>query len=228
MANTSCEDGEPEYLAPCARRMTGSSDPLGSEMFPRLSNPEPPSRPRSRPRRMTMMFGGLAASAAIVLLSGCVSRVDPSADVPIASPTTTRVGAPPTGTLTPVRVYKGLPSGVVAIPDDPTLHRFAWAYADDSDAAILQLVTTGSSSCPHLPISYAVTDTEDLEIIVSDAPEPTDTSSDVIHACTADGSVTTSILRIPKGVTIPAEITISLADGIFDSVTIPVREDPEE
>jgi hypothetical protein len=175
-----------------------------------------------------MSLAGSAAVAGILLLSGCVPVAVPSVEVATVDPAIASAVAPPTGTLTPSRVFKGLPSGVATIPEDPAIHRFAWAYADDSDAANFELVTIGSSSCPHVPISYALADTGDLTIVVSAGPNLAETASDEIHACTVDGAVTTFVIELPEGIAIPTEITISVAEGTFDSVVIPVRDDPDK
>jgi hypothetical protein len=118
------------------------------------------------------------------------------------------VGACGTESLPPwlVRYYLGVPSGVT------------YAFRDDAvwtTAGRMAVVTTGSSSCPGLPVRLDVPASNLLTVTVNALSS---------GPCTADLAATTSIIEIPKALDVSQNVTVTIIDGRSGAtVSLPPR-----
>jgi hypothetical protein len=118
------------------------------------------------------------------------------------------VGACGTESLPPwlVRYYPGVPPGVTyAFRDDA-----AWATAGR-----MAVVTTGSSSCPGLPVRLDVPASNLLTVTVSALSS---------GPCTADLAPTTSLIDVPTALDVTQGVTVTIIDGTYRvTVALPPR-----
>jgi hypothetical protein len=118
------------------------------------------------------------------------------------------VGACGTESLPPwvVRYYLGVPPGVT------------YAFRDDAvwtTAGRMAVVTTGSSSCPGLPVRLDVPASNLLTVTVNALSS---------GPCTADLAATTSIIEIPKALDVSQNVTVTIIDGRSGAtVSLPPR-----
>ena len=105
-----------------------------------------------------------------------------------------------------VRYYLGVPPGVT------------YAFRDDvvwSTAGRMAVVTSGSSSCPGLPIRLDVRANNLLTVTVK-APSS--------GPCTADLTATTSVIKVPAALDVTKNVTVTIIDGSYGAtVSLPPR-----
>jgi hypothetical protein len=112
-----------------------------------------------------------------------------------------------------VRHVRGLPPGVSAQhwpPASASAYRPSAAWAGPTS---IYLMTWGSSSCPHLPTSVRAD--RPGQLLIS-------TAGDLYSGgmCTADLSVTTSIVRLPAGIDSSRRLAVQINKT---RVTLPAR-----
>jgi hypothetical protein len=105
-----------------------------------------------------------------------------------------------------VRYYRGVPPGVT------------YAFRDDvvwTTAGRMAVVTTGSSSCPGLPIRLDVPARNLLTVTVNPLSS---------GPCTLDLAATTSVIDVPKGLDVTQSLTVKVIDGTYGvTVALPPR-----
>src|SRR5579863_1570774 len=110
-----------------------------------------------------------------------------------------------------VRYYRGIPPGVPGLGQ-------GGAVRDDAvwgTPGRMAVVTWGSGSCPGLPVSLVVPQSNQLRITVV-APES--------GPCTADLTATTSIITTPAALDVSQTVTVTIIDGTNGAtVTLPPR-----
>ncbi|MFI2752903.1 hypothetical protein ACGIF2_05655 [Cellulomonas sp. P22] len=141
-----------------------------------------------RPRRWRL---GAVALGVALFVPGCDDRSastesDRSLSTDPADLATVRPGAPP-DVATPVPL----------------------AVSTDDDPRHLLVVTLGSSSCPHVPVSATWDEDEQVLRVTLER----DVTPDEI--CTADSAQTTSVLRLPPDAPDAADLTVLIDDEEF-------------
>jgi hypothetical protein len=105
-----------------------------------------------------------------------------------------------------LRYYRGVPHGVT------------YAFRDDAvwtTAGRMAVVTTGSSSCPGLPVRLDVPVSNLLTVTVSALSS---------GPCTADLAATTSLIEVPKALDVSHGVTVKIIDGSYGAtVSLPPR-----
>ena len=105
-----------------------------------------------------------------------------------------------------VRSYVGVPPGV------------PYAFLDEAvwtAGGRMAVVTTGSGSCPGLPVGLDVARNNVLTITV----HALDTGF-----CTTDLRATTSIIKVPAALDVSQSVTVDIIDGSYGAtVTLPPR-----
>lgn len=105
-----------------------------------------------------------------------------------------------------VRYYLGVPPGVT------------YAFRDDivwTTGGRMAVVTSGSSSCPGLPVRLDVPANNLLTVTVK-APSS--------GPCTADLTATTSVIEVPKALDVTQGVTVTIIDGSYGAtVSLPPR-----
>jgi hypothetical protein len=105
-----------------------------------------------------------------------------------------------------VRHDRGVPPGVTYAFRDVAV----W-----TTAGRMAVVTTGSSSCPGLPVRLDVPATNVLTVTVK-APDS--------GPCTADLAATTSIIEVPKALDANQIVTVHIIDGDYGAtISLPAR-----
>jgi hypothetical protein len=105
-----------------------------------------------------------------------------------------------------VRSYVGVPPGVTYVFLDEAM----WTAGGQ-----MAVVTTGSGSCPGLPVGLDVPRSNLLTITVK-ALDP--------GPCTADLRATTSIIKVPAALDVSQRVTVTIIDGSYGAtVSLPPR-----
>jgi hypothetical protein len=177
--------------------------------------------------------GLIGALFGVAILAGCAGTSDagaggegdPSTSTP--SPNESASGEfASSGPLTVVESYRDFPSGVESLPEDPEAATWVWAFADLDDATVIHFVTQGSSSCPMVPLSYGATDTGEITVVFEITSEGQEETPPEELACTMDFVPTTSVTRFPEELTIPDQLTVRDARGLFEATTVMVEPLP--
>jgi len=109
-----------------------------------------------------------------------------------------------------VRYYRGVPPGVTGLAGGFARDDAVWATAGR-----MAVVTWGSGSCPGLPVSLVVPQSNVLRITVV-APDS--------GPCTADLTATTSIITTPAALDVSRSVTVTIIDGSYGAkVSLPPR-----
>jgi hypothetical protein len=105
-----------------------------------------------------------------------------------------------------VRSYLGVPPGVTYASRDDVV----W-----STAGRMAMVTSGSSTCPGLPIRLDVPASNLLTVTVKPLSS---------GPCTADLTATTSVIKIPAALDVTKNVTVTIIDGSYSAtVSLPPR-----